>query len=262
MSTSASASRGVIGMRVDAASREDATGRVLRWAREGRSAYVCLANVHMAMEAFDSAGFRKVVNGADLILPDGKPLAWALRLLGVRDAGQVRGADLFLAVAERAAREGVPVGLYGSTPETLADLGHALGERFPGLRIACAISPPFRPLGEEEEEAYARKISASGARVLFVGLGCPKQERWMASQRGSIPAVMLGVGAAFDFHAGRVRQAPRWIQDLGLEWAHRLWGDPGRLWKRYLKHNPRFAAIFASQALRLRTFDEKGSTHG
>ena len=256
-----SESRSILGLRVDATSYEGASERVIGWAHEGRSAYVCLANVHMAMESFDSEPFRKVVNGADLVAPDGKPLAWALRLLGVKGASQVRGADLFEAVAGQAAAEGVPVGLYGSTPETLGGLRVALGERFPGLRIVCEISPPFRPLSEEEDEAHACEISASGARILFVGLGCPKQEGWMADHRGRVPAVMLGVGAAFDFHAGRVKQAPRWMQAGGIEWVYRLLSDPRRLWKRYLKHNPRFAAMFAAQALNLRTFDEKGSTH-
>lgn len=253
-------------MRVDGTSYEHAAGRVMHWAREGRSAYVCLANVHMTMEAVDSANFRRLVNGANLVCPDGKPLVWALKVLGVRNATHVRGADLVPHVVARAAEEGVPIGLYGGTPESLDALVRTLEKRFPGVRIACRISPPFRPLSAEEDEAFAREISASGARVLFVGLGCPKQEKWMAGHRGRIPAVMIGVGAAFDFHAGRVRQAPRWMQTTGLEWVHRFFREPRRLWKRYLKHNPRFVAMFAAQfaaqALGLRALHKKGNSYG
>nr|WP_207890486.1 WecB/TagA/CpsF family glycosyltransferase [Rubrobacter taiwanensis] len=246
------ASRSVLGMRVDATSYEDASRRVVRWAKEGRSAYVCVSTVHMCMETFDCAEFRKTVNGADLVTPDGQPLVWALRSLGVGDATQVRGADLITCVIERAERERVPIGLYGGTPELLDTFDRKLRSRYPRLRVACRIAPPFRPLTPGEDEAVTREIAASGARILFVGIGCPKQERWMAAHKGRIPAVMLGVGAAFDFHTGRVRQAPRWMQRAGLEWAFRLAMDPRRLWKRYAKHNPRFVALFLLQLLGLR----------
>lgn len=248
-------SRSVLGMRVDAISYEEAARNVLRWARERRSAYVCVANVHMAMEAFDSEPFRRVVNGADIVTPDGRPLVWALRWSGAEEAVQVRGTDLVAHVVERAAREGVPIGLYGGTPDSLDDMIRALERRFPSLRIACRISPPFRPLTAEEDEAYTREIATSGARVLLVGLGCPKQEAWMAAHKGLVPATMIGVGAAFDFFSGRARQAPRWMQAAGLEWVHRLFKEPRRLWKRYLKHNPRFVAMFAAQFTGLRNFD-------
>lgn len=249
------ASRSVIGMRVDATSYADAARRVVGWAREGQSSYVCVANVHMAMEAFDSETYRRVVNGADVVTPDGRPLVWALRWLGIGGATQVRGADLISHVVERAAREDVPVGLYGGTEETLDALVPALEDRFPGVRIACRISPPFRPLTIEEDEAYVREISASGAGVLLVGLGCPKQEIWMSEHRGRIPAAMIGVGAAFDFFSGRASQAPRWMQSAGLEWLYRFAREPRRLWKRYLKHNPRFAAMFAAQYTGLKTYE-------
>jgi N-acetylglucosaminyldiphosphoundecaprenol N-acetyl-beta-D-mannosaminyltransferase len=242
-------SRSVLGMRVDATSYDDASRRVLRWAREGRSAYVCVATVHMVMETFDSAAFRKVVNGADLVTPDGRPLVWALRSLGVRGAPQVRGTDLTARVVERAAADGVAVGLYGGTPELLEAFVGILETRYPGVRVVCRIAPPFRPLTPEEDESVTREIVASGARILFVGIGCPKQERWMAAHKGRIPAVMLGVGAAFDFHTGRVRQAPGWMQAAGLEWLFRLLMDPRRLWKRYARHNPRFVALFLVQLL-------------
>ena len=244
------ASRRVLGMRVDATSYEDASQRVAKWAREGRSAYVCVATVHMVMEAFDSPTFLHVVNGADLVTPDGRPLVWALRSLGARDATQVRGTDLTTHVVERAAREGIPIGLYGGTPELLRTFVGVLKGRYPGLRVACEVAPPFRPLTPEEDEAMTEEILSSGARIVFVGIGCPKQERWMVAHKERIPAVMLGVGAAFDFHTGRVRQAPAWMQVAGLEWLFRLLMDPKRLWKRYAKHNPRFVALFLMQILK------------
>ena len=255
-------SRFILGMRVDSTSGEEASKLVLDWASSGRPAYVCASNVHMTMETFDSREFRRSVNGADLVVPDGKPLVWALNLLGIKDAEQIRGADLMSRTIERAIEKGVPVGFYGSTPESLRDLVRVLERRYPKLRVACRISPPFRPLGNEEEEGFVRQISDSGARVLFVGLGCPKQEKWMEAHKDRIPAVMLGVGAAFDFHTGRVREAPRWMSAAGLEWAYRFYKEPRRLWKRYLKHNPRFVAMFASQALGLRKFDEGGNPSG
>jgi N-acetylglucosaminyldiphosphoundecaprenol N-acetyl-beta-D-mannosaminyltransferase len=250
-------SRQVLGMRVDATSYGDASRRVARWAREGRSAYVCVATVHMVMEAFDSSAFLRTVNGADLVTPDGRPLVWALRSLGVKDATQVRGTDLTTHVVERAAREGLPIGLYGGTPDLLERFVGILERRYPGVRVVCRIAPPFRPLTPEEDEAVIEEILSSGARILFVGIGCPKQERWMEAHKERIPAVMLGVGAAFDFHTGRVRQAPGWMQVAGLEWLFRLLMDPKRLWKRYARHNPRFVALFLLQLLDLPRFGSK-----
>jgi len=243
------ASRYVLGMRVDATSYEDASRRVARWARDGRSAYVCVATVHMIMEAFDSSAFQRVVNGADLVTSDGRPLVWALRSLGVRDATQVRGTDLTAHVVELAAREGIPIGLYGGTPDLLETFARILERRYPGVRVVCRIAPPFRPLTPEEDETVTGEILSSGARLLFVGIGCPKQERWMEAHKERIPAVMLGVGAAFDFHTGRVRQAPGWMQVAGLEWLFRLLMDPRRLWKRYARHNPRFVVLFSLELL-------------
>jgi N-acetylglucosaminyldiphosphoundecaprenol N-acetyl-beta-D-mannosaminyltransferase len=206
----------------------------------------------MVMEAFDSAKFQETVNGADLVTPDGMPLVWALKALGVTGASRVYGPELMPHTLDLAAREKVPIGLYGGTPESLDLLDRVLKVRYPDLEVACKIAPPFRPLTSEEDEAVTDEIIASGARILFVGIGCPKQEKWMAAHKDRIPAVMLGVGAAFDFHTGRVRQAPRWMQAAGLEWAFRLLMEPRRLWKRYAKHNPRFVGLFMLQLLGLR----------
>lgn len=240
----------ILTMPVAVTSYDDAAGRILRRAAAGQgSHYVCVANVHMCMESFDCPEFRRVVREADLVVPDGRPLVWGLKLLGAPEALQVRGSDLLLRLCSDAAVSGVPIGLYGGTPESLRDFESFLLQRFPQLEVACRISPPFRPLTEAEDHADVLQINASGARILFVGIGCPKQENWMAAHRGLVKCVMVGVGAAFDFFSGRKRHAPRWMQQAGLEWLFRLANDPRRLWKRYLKHNPRFLFYFALQIM-------------
>ncbi|MDW8343194.1 MAG: WecB/TagA/CpsF family glycosyltransferase [Verrucomicrobiae bacterium] len=205
------------------------------------------ANVHVVMECYDNVTCQEAVNSADLITPDGMPLVWVLRKLGFPEQTRVYGPDLTLWVLAAAAKEGVPVGLYGGLPDTLITLQRVYSKRFPALRIVYAYSPPFRPLSTEEDRAVVRAISDSGCRILLVGLGCPKQELWIARHKGQVPAVMLAVGAAFDFHAGRIPQAPCWMQRLGLEWFFRLLVEPRRLWKRYLKHNPRFVWLVMRQ---------------
>jgi N-acetylglucosaminyldiphosphoundecaprenol N-acetyl-beta-D-mannosaminyltransferase len=242
----------ILGMRVEATDYARATDQIVRWAREGTSRSVCAANVHMVMEAFDDPAFRAVVNGADLVTSDGVPLVWALKALGVGHATRVYGPDLTLHVCRAAAAAGLPIGLYGGTPDSLDAFTAVLAQRFPGLQVACRIAPPFRPPTPEEDAADTAALAASGARIVFVGIGCPKQEKWMAAHRDRLPAVMLGVGAAFDFHAGRVRQAPAWMQRAGLEWLFRLLMEPRRLWKRYAKQNPRFLYFFLRQWLATR----------
>lgn len=242
--------RHILGMRVDATSYEDATGRIMAWAGANDSCYVCAANVHMVMEAHDDRDFMHVVNSAALVTPDGMPLVWGLRRLGAEGATRVYGPTLTLHVCRAAAERQMPVALYGGTGQSLAAFVTFLNDRFPGIQVVCEIAPPFRPLTREEDDAYTRQIVASGARILLVGIGCPKQERWMAQHVSRIPAVMLGVGAAFDFHSGRVRQAPPLLQRMGLEWLYRLIREPRRLWKRYFKHNPRFILFISIQLLK------------
>jgi len=232
--------RHILGMRVDATSYADATRKIIKWSRQGQSRYVCVANVHMTMEAHADAEFREVVNNADLITPDGMPLVWLLQRAGFSNQQRVYGPTLTLSLCEAIEKEKIPVGFYGSSTETLKKLDSNLKDRFPSLKTAYLYSPPFRQLTETEDRRIIDDINASGARVLFVGLGCPKQERWMAEHRDHIHAVMVGVGAAFDFHAGKVKQAPSWLQNIGLEWLFRLLMEPGRLWKRYLVTNTLF----------------------
>jgi N-acetylglucosaminyldiphosphoundecaprenol N-acetyl-beta-D-mannosaminyltransferase len=245
----------VLRMRVHATTYADSTAVVCGWAERGEARYVCVANVHMVMEAWDDPAFRETVNAADLVTPDGMPLVWVLRRKGFALKDRVYGPTLMRWVLAEATRRGIPVGLLGGTPEVLAALVRNLRAEFGELEVAFQHSPPFRALSPDEDRALVREINASGARILFVGLGCPKQERWMAAHaagtKDPVQAVMLGVGAAFDFHAGMLRQAPGWMQGRGLEWLFRLAVEPRRLWKRYLKHNPRFAVL----ALRELLFD-------
>jgi N-acetylglucosaminyldiphosphoundecaprenol N-acetyl-beta-D-mannosaminyltransferase len=237
-------------MRVDATSYDDAVARILEWANRGESRYVCAACVNNVIEAHDDEAYRTYMNGADLVTPDGMPLVWGLRMLGAGESSRVYGPDLTEALCERAARAGVPVGFYGGAPDVLDDLLVACKRRWPDLRVAYHLSPPFRPLTAEEEGRIVEDINASGARILFVGIGTPKQDMWMARNRGRVQAVMLGVGAAFDFIAGRKSQAPDFLQSAGMEWLFRLLTEPKRLWKRYLYRNPRYVALFGAQVLR------------
>lgn len=242
--------KSILGMRVDVTSLPDTVSQIERWGTQGGGRYVCVSNVHMCMESFDDKSFQNVVNGADLVVPDGKPLVWSQKLLGVKSAKQVRGMDLMLSLCEHSAQSGASIGFYGGTPELLVKIIKILKTRFPHLQIVCSIAPPFRFLLPKENNEYIDKINESGVRILFVGIGCPKQERWMAENRDEVDCVMLGVGAAFDFIAGQKRHAPRWLQVAGLEWLFRLLCEPRRLWKRYLRQNPRFVWYFSKQLLR------------
>lgn len=239
----------VLRFRLQALTRDEAVRVVSRWAEEAESRVVLVANVHMVMEAWDDARLGEQLRSADLAVPDGTPLVWALRALG-RETEHVRGADFTREVCREAGKAGLAVGLYGSSPETLEAFRSFLHQEYPDLPIAFAFSPPFRPLTDEEDREAVETIRSSGARILLVSLGCPKQESWMLEHRDRIPCVMLGVGAAFDFLAGTIPEAPHWMQRAGLEWVFRLASDPRRLWKRYLKHNPRFLVLVVLDLLR------------
>ena len=242
----------MLGMKLNIEKYNRISNRIRNMTEEERSIRIHAANVHMIMEGYDDVSFREVINTAELVVPDGMPLVWALKLFGHPEATRVYGPTLTLHVCEAAASEGIPIGLYGGTPESLHEFKAFLHHEYPGIRIACAIAPPFRSLTQEEDDAYTQEILDSGARILFVGIGCPKQEWWMYNHRDRLPLVMLGVGAAFDFHSGRVKQSPALLQRLGLEWAFRLAMEPRRLWKRYAKHNPRFVYLFVRQLIRQR----------
>jgi N-acetylglucosaminyldiphosphoundecaprenol N-acetyl-beta-D-mannosaminyltransferase len=241
----------IAGMKVSSTSYAHASEAIRTWAQQGTSKYVCVANVCSVMEAYDSPEFQRVMNQADLVTPDGMPLVWGLRLLGRKNASRVYGPDLTPIVLQTAAEANLRVGFYGGTPEALKRLLEVVDSRFPALHVAYSFSPPFRPLTPDEDERVIGAINAAGVRILFIGLNTPKQDYWMAAHKGRVQAVMVGVGAAFDFLAGTKPQAPRWMMPLGLEWLFRLATEPRRLWKRYLKHNPRYAVLLALQVLGL-----------
>ena len=242
----------VLGMRVDGTSYGEATGLIVEWAKRSESRCVIEVPVNAVMESYDHADFRRIINSADLVTPGGMPIVWLLRLLGLRGQPRVYGPELALRVCDAAARQHIPVGFYGGDETTLKLLRKRLEEKYPELHIAYCYSPPFRMLTQPEEEMIAKDIRLSGCRILFVGLGCPKQERWMDRHRGVVPAVMLGVGAAFDFISGQKPQAPAWMQAAGLEWAFRWATEPRRLFYRYAYHNPRFVALITRQLLQER----------
>ncbi|MHC5004393.1 MAG: WecB/TagA/CpsF family glycosyltransferase [Planctomycetota bacterium] len=215
----------------------------------GRSGYVCVCPVHSIVEARWSPDHLRALRGAAMNVADGMPVVWAQKLFGHRGASRVYGPTLMLEALARAEREGWRVGLLGGRPDRVGELVRRLRERFPGLKIAATICPPFRPMTASEDEALVRQIAEARIDLLWVGLGCPKQERWMHEHAARVDAVMVGVGAAFDFHAGAVAQAPPALQRLGLEWAFRLACEPRRLFKRYATTNPAYVALIARQAL-------------
>jgi N-acetylglucosaminyldiphosphoundecaprenol N-acetyl-beta-D-mannosaminyltransferase len=242
----------LLGLRIDSTSYADAADRIVQWARAGESRSVVLCSVNNVMEAHDDRSYRDVMRRADLVAPDGMPLVWALRSFGAPRSRRVAGTELTLTILDRVAPNRVPIGFLGGTPQVLERMREWVETRFPGTEVAFAASPPFRPLSPEEEARIVSDITASGARIVFVGLGCPKQEVWMDRVRGGLPAVTVGVGAAFDFLSGGKRRAPKIMQRLGLEWAFRLASEPRRLWRRYARHNPRFMVLFAAQLLHRR----------
>lgn len=244
--------RTILKTRVHCTSYVNVCRRILGAIQTGEFGYVAIANVHMVMTGYWHKDFQQIINQALLTTADGMPLVWGLKQLGLPDATRVYGPDLTLHCCEMAAREQIPVYFYGSRPETLSKLRENLLTKFPDLQIVGMDAPPFRKLAIAETEVALENIRQSGAKLVFVGLGCPKQERWMHEHTAALPAILLGVGAAFDFHAGTVSQAPRWMMTLGLEWFYRLVQEPRRLWKRYVINNSAFILFFSLQLLRER----------
>lgn len=227
-----------------------------QWALEkkhgGQSGhYICVTSVHGIVTAEDDPEFARILNNADIVTPDGMPIVWALRSFGSPRQQRVYGPTLMLDLCRSAAAHGHRIFLYGGREETLQVLAHRLRQQFPELVIADAYAPPFRPLTPAEKHEVRRRILHSGSDLVFVGISTPKQERWMYENRDFLPGVTLvGVGAAFDFHAGRTRQAPAFMQRNGLEWLFRLAMEPARLWRRYLLITPRFVPLIFKQKLR------------
>ena len=227
------------------------------WAAERRHGaaalahYICVVPVHGIVMAQDDPELRRIFNEADIATPDGMPVVWAMRSFGVKGQQRVYGPTLMLRLCEKAAASGLRIFLYGGRPEIISVLEQRLRNQYPRLVIAGSYTPPFRLLTPAEEEQVSRMILESNADIVFVGTGAPRQEQWMYEHRRCFPgATLIGVGAAFDFHAGRVRQAPAWMQAAGLEWLFRLMMEPRRLWKRYLLVTPRFLPLWAIQKIR------------
>jgi N-acetylglucosaminyldiphosphoundecaprenol N-acetyl-beta-D-mannosaminyltransferase len=216
-----------------------------------RKGYVCVSNVHALMAATEDSALRSALLHSSINLPDGQPLVWSANLLGHSLSDRVYGPELMARACARAAVSGQRIYLYGGRNQgALVQLALNLRQRYPGVRIVGGYSPPHRPLTGTEREAVIDEINASRAEVVWVGIGVPKQEKWMEGMRDELEApVLVGVGAAFDFHAGLVPQAPNWIQEFGLEWAYRLVHEPRRLWRRYLRYNPRYVYAFGLQLL-------------
>jgi N-acetylglucosaminyldiphosphoundecaprenol N-acetyl-beta-D-mannosaminyltransferase len=230
----------VLGVPVDAVTFAQAQSRVMAWGHAHDSRYVVLANVHVVVTASREADFGATVAAADLATPDGAPVAWMLgKLRGVAQE-RVCGPDLTWALLGRCEAEQLSVYFFGSSREILGLLAERIAKTFPELEVAGYESPSYKPITAQEDAESVARINSSGAGLVFVGLGCPKQEHWMQAHRGRVNATMLGVGAAFDFHAGAVSRAPTWMREHGLEWLHRLASEPRRLWKRYLVTNTLF----------------------
>ncbi len=220
---------------------------MLEWASKRLSKVVCVANVHMLMEAHSKPDFADVLLEADMVTPDGMPLVWLMKLMGERKQDRVAGMDILIALAQRVPLKNVSVFFLGSERKTLENIRKRLKHEFPKIKIAGIEPLPFRPLTPEEDGAIIQKINHSGAGIVFVSLGCPKQEIWMHQHKNQIQAVMIGLGGAFDVYAGVKKWAPPWIRHIGLEWLYRLAQEPKRLWRRYYETIPPFLFLALKQ---------------
>lgn len=247
----------ILGIGVSAINMDDAVEIISNWIDKAERQYVCVTGVHGIMESRRSERIRQIHNAAGLVTPDGMPLVWLLKSAGFEQVSRVYGPDLMLAVFSAGEARGYRHVFYGATETTLALLQESFRRRFPRAHIVDSIAPAFRPLSPAEDEAHVARINQVSPDIVWIGLGTPKQEQWMADHRGSLTAsVLIGVGAAFDMHAGVVPQAPPFVQKIGLEWAFRLYTEPRRLWRRYLRNNPQFIADVFAQKTGLRRFDD------
>ncbi|MBV1776599.1 WecB/TagA/CpsF family glycosyltransferase [Burkholderiaceae bacterium DAT-1] len=231
----------IIGSPIDNLTWEIAVSRIFTWAKARESKVVCICNTHSVVTAKSDKEFQYVLHNADMATADGFPVAWLIRKIENNKQDRINGPDLMWECCKKASTEGISMYLYGGSQKTLSLLAEKLRTEFPDMVLAGFYSPPYRDLSDEEDQQIIDQINESGARIVWVGLGCPKQEKWMEQHRNNINAVMVGVGAAFDYHAGTIQRAPLWMQRNGLEWFHRLCSEPRRLWKRYLVTNTLFA---------------------
>jgi N-acetylglucosaminyldiphosphoundecaprenol N-acetyl-beta-D-mannosaminyltransferase len=233
----------------------DFTENIFQLAEKKQSSYVCFANVHMVIEAYKDKSFNKILNEADIAAPDGSPLSKVMLLIDKFKQERVCGMDLLPVLLTEAEKRNKSVYFYGSTDDVLSAIQKRIRAELPSLRVAGAYSPPFRTLTEAEDQEIINNINQSGADLVFVALGCPKQEKWMAAHKGKVQACMLGVGQAFLVYAGLEKRLPQWARDLSLEWIYRLYLEPNRLWKRYLTTNSQFIYLCLKQKLGLTRFN-------
>lgn len=251
--SSASTRVDVLRVGVSAISLAGALAEIERWVKEGEHHYVCVTSVHGVVESQTDPELLDIHNRSGLTIPDGMPVYWSGKLAGSQDIERMRGSDFMLAVCELAAERGWSNYFYGGAPGTAELLAQRLQRRFPGLRVAGLHSPPFRPLTDAENDAIVDEINGTGAELVWIGLSTPKQERFMATNVGRLDAAaLIGVGMAFDVHAGLLPEAPRVIQKSGFEWLYRIYNEPRRLWRRYLYANPRFVLGLARRPPYLR----------
>jgi N-acetylglucosaminyldiphosphoundecaprenol N-acetyl-beta-D-mannosaminyltransferase len=230
----------VFGVLIDLSSAQWAIEQIITWGRSHQSRIVTLSNVHAVVTAREDVALRAALSEADLVLPDGAPIAWSMRRKGYAQTSRVAGPDLMAQLLKRCEQEALSVFLYGSTEQTLDALAHKIMHAYPRIQLAGKVSPPFGPLSEATLEEGAAQINRVQPHIVLVGLGCPKQEIWMHAQRGLVHAPMVGLGAAFDFMAGCKARAPRWVRAWGMEWLYRLAQEPRRLAGRYLSTNAAF----------------------
>jgi N-acetylglucosaminyldiphosphoundecaprenol N-acetyl-beta-D-mannosaminyltransferase len=244
----------ILGMRVDETDYDSFLAQVLEWTQTPVSRYACVSTVHMAMVCHDDPTFQAIVNGADMVAADGMPVIWTGQTMGLKRLQRVFGPTITVKLCELAARHGIPIGFYGSTPEVIDKMSRNMKAAFPTLDLAYAHSPPFRPLTPQEDAAIVDDITRAGVRIRLVGLGCPKQERWMADHRDRLSATMFGVGWGFEVAAGISKPAPSWVQKIGMEWFWRLVENPRKLWKRQARDYPRFVVFILLQLIGLKRY--------
>jgi N-acetylglucosaminyldiphosphoundecaprenol N-acetyl-beta-D-mannosaminyltransferase len=254
-SLSSSPKVNILGVGINAITMAQAVAQIAAWIENRACQYVSVCTVHTVMECQHNETMRRAVNQAGLATPDGMPLVWLSRWWSRFEVNRVYGPDLLLALCQLSSERGYSHYFYGGAAGVPQLLAEKLRARFPGLKVVGAYSPPFRPLTPTESSQVIEQINLTQPDIVWVGLGTPKQDLWMAAHRAQLTApVLIGVGAAFDFHTGRIPQAPRWMQQAGLEWLFRLWQEPQRLWYRYLVYNPLFVILVLAQMIELRRY--------
>lgn len=250
----------VLGLGLDICSTSKAVETILKWAVRRESRMVCAANVHMTIEAWDNPEFREMINNADMVLIDGSGLAIGFGLKYFKRARRTRGGDLMLELCQAASENGVEIGFYGGREEYKEKLLAFLYSRFPNLKVSSFIVPPFREISEKENDQYVNALNQSGAKIIFVGIGCPRQEKWISNNINRVQAVMIGVGGAFDQFSGRIGMPPKWVQIAGIEWLFRLVREPRRMWKRNFVHSSRYIYLFCFQCFSSSCNDSTSAT--